>query len=245
MTGAWRKVKPGWYVLAFLLLYSVIVTVALTRSNRLLYAARDVPSEEPVVEVVPEPVALAPEGLWFPVPGASLPQDASYLPNAPRIYRNGVNQGFDFYGEDAGIPIAYGSPVVAAAEGTLTRVDAGYSELSPADWQMLLDKVSTSSADEDDLNRLRGRQIWLRTDDGRVLRYGHLSAIRAGLTEGERVYRGQVIGYVGNSGTDDGVAGTTRGSRLHFEIWQDGTFFGQDLDEASLRAAARNLFVGP
>ena len=250
MNIPWRRIKPGWYLLVFLLLYSILMTTLLARSNRMLREARTLPTEITQVEVLPEPDELeneaAPEGLWFPITGAELPQDPSFLPNARRAYRQGVSQGFDFYGEDAGIPIPYGTPVIAAADAAVTRLDSDYRELEPEAWRTLLAEVARSGAEEEQLDRLRGRQVWLRTDDDITLRYGHLSSLAEGLNVGDRVYRGQVIGYVGNSGTDDGVAGSTRGARLHFEVWQpDGTFVGDGLDEEAVRAAAGSLFVGP
>ena len=239
----WRKLKPGWYLLLFFVLYSLVVTAALTRAERVNRDLRTLPTEA-AAPLEPEPVV--PAGLWFPVPGASVPQNSAYLPGAQRVYRRGVNQGFDFYGEDAGIPIVYGTPVIAAADGVVTRADAQYSELDAGAWQTLLSTVFENGAEEEQLDRLRGRQLWLRTDDGLVLRYGHLSGLAADVALEQPVYRGQVVAYVGNSGTDDGVAGTTRGARLHFEVWRpDGTFFGQDLDGAALQSAAASLFTGP
>jgi len=193
----------------------------------------------------PAPMANAPAGLWFPVIGASVPRSEAYLPGAPRVYRNGVNQGFDFYSSDAGIPIPYGTPVVASANGVISRADNNYSELDQAAWDALLEEVEVNGATEEQLDRLRGRQIWLTTNDGRTLRYAHLSRIRPGIEEGQRVYRGQVIGYVGNSGTDDGVRGTSGGARLHFEIWEEEQFFGEEMDSEELRVRAASLFVGP
>jgi len=87
--------------------------------------------------------------------------------------------------------------------------------------------------------------VWIRLDDGRVLRYGHLSAARAGLAVGQRVARGRVIGFVGNSGTLDGVTGRTTNARLHFEIRDGDDFVGQDLDPDGVRLLAASLFTGP
>jgi peptidoglycan LD-endopeptidase LytH len=236
------RIKPGWYVLGFLLVYSIAISVAFSRTQRAQAQLRTVLERQVDTPVTP----TAPEGLWFPVVGARLPQDPAYLPNATRAYRRGVNQGFDFYSEDAGIPIAYGTPVIASDNGVISRIDSTYTEISPNDWLALIDAVSQDGADDEQLNLLRGRQIWITTDNDLRLIYGHLSDVRSELQEGSRVYRGQVIGYVGNSGTDDGVNGTTRGARLHFEIWRaDGSFIGQGMNEAQVRSLASSLFVGP
>lgn len=243
-----RRVKPGWYVLVFLLIYSLSTTIALSRSNAALerYRVSDVSDATAPVAQVTTGAPQAAIGLWFPVPGAGLPQTAAYLPNAPRPYRNGVNQGFDFYDGDAGIPIPYGAPVIASAAGTVVRADLTYSELSSGAWQQLLDAVSDAGADDEQLDRLRGRQVWIRTASGTLLRYAHLSEIEEGIEEGAEVYRGQVVGFVGNSGTDNGVRGNQSGARLHYEVWlSDDEFFGQGLDEISVRSSAASLFIGP
>jgi murein DD-endopeptidase MepM/ murein hydrolase activator NlpD len=245
---SWPNVKPGWYVVALLFLYSLLVTLAWQRSEA---AAQRTPANgaepgELVATVAAGEVGGAPYGLWFPVVGARLPENPAYLPGAPRPYRQGVNQGFNFYSEDAGVPIVYGTPVVAAADGVISRADTVYRERTPEEWQALLAAVDEAGADDDQLDLLRGRQLVITTDDGRSLRYAHLSGIRPGIFVGQRVYRGQVVAYVGNTGTTEGVRGGSGGARLHFEIWQrDGTFFGEAMDEATLRLRAASLFVGP
>lgn len=240
---AWPRLKPGWYVLAALAVYAAVISGLLVRANAELRSLR-IQAAEPVV-VAEAPAPPAERGLWLPIPGARLPEDPAHLPNAAREYRRGVNQGFDFYASSAGVPVTHGTPVIAAASGTLTRVDTAYVEQSPEEWEALLAAVAEEGADERQLDRLRGRQVWLQADDGTLLRYGHLSGIRDGLRQGQRVYRGQVLGYVGNSGTDDGVAGSRGGARLHFEVWRDGSFFGQGLGPDEVRLAAASLFTGP
>jgi murein DD-endopeptidase MepM/ murein hydrolase activator NlpD len=235
-----RKLRPGWYVLAGLLFYSVAITASLLSSHAEVRELR-----RAQLELVAAPQVTAPAGLWFPIVGAHLPQDPRHWPGAPREFRLGVSQGFTFADQDAGVPIPYGTPVIASGDGVLIRVDLNYSELSPEAWQALIDQVGRRGATEDELDRLRGRQIWLQLDDGRLLRYGHLSRVREGLSSGQRVYRGQVIGYVGNSGTDGGVRGTLTGARLHYEIWQDNSYFGAGLDADTARLRAALLFVGP
>lgn len=274
-------VRPGWYVLAALVVYAVVVTLMLRGSQVELHRLRQAQTADagssavagalpastasatgsvgsspassatssalPSVTVTKGPVsgAKAPAGLWFPIPGASVPKDSNDLPGGARPYRHGVSQGFDFVNGDAGIPITYGQPVVAAAAGEIIRADTNYVEITPGAWKKLLAAVGKSGADAHQLDELRGRQIWERLPDGRVLRYAFLSGIRDGITAGIKVYRGEVIGYVGNSGTGDGVAGNTLNPRLHFEIWQGDHYFGEGLSPDQVRMKAASLFVGP
>ena len=55
-----------------------------------------------------------------------------------------------------------------------------------------------------------GRLIQLEHAQGILTRYGHLSGFA--VTEGQRVTRGQVIGYVG-------MSGRSTGPHLHYEVW--------------------------
>lgn len=237
------RLKPGWYFLAGLAIYAVITTALLLRVGSGESSNSDADAAQPSLAAAEQRAA---PGLWFPIPGARLPASDDNLPSAPRAYRHGVSQGFDFYDEDAGIPIVNGTPAVAADDGEVIRADVSYTEIDPRAWELLIEDVAEAGADEEQLDKLRGRQVWIRTEDGTVLRYGHLASIRTGIREGVTVYRGQVIGFVGNSGTDRAVAGTTDAPRLRFEIWnEDGDFFGAGMDASDVRLAAASLFMGP
>lgn len=240
MNAQGRRLKPGWIVLAVLVLYAAVTTALLAGARAEL---RDVRLEREVALREAPPPPTARPGLWFPVPGASLPADDAHLPGAPRPYRNGASQGFAFYGDDVGVPITYGTPVVAAADAAVERVDHEYADPSAEEWETLLEEVRDGASDSQ-LDRLRGRQIWLRADDGRTFRYAHLARVED-LSVGERVYRGQVIGAAGNSGTDDGVKGGRGGVRVHFEIWDGDTFFGEGMEPAVVRSEAAAAFTGP
>lgn len=254
------RLKPGWYVLAGVTFYAIIATVLLVaRPTRVATpdgAQRQVATvtgadgqsgESGVVTGSTTVGGAGAAGLWYPIPGAGLPRSDANLPGAERAYRSGVSQGFDLVDGDVAVPITYGAAVLAAGAGQVVRADTAYAEMDPRAWQLLLSDVE-SGADEEQLDQLRGRQLWIRTADGRTLRYGHLSAIAPGLVVGRAVYRGQVIGYVGNSGTDDGVAGRRDRARLRFEVWFDDAeegFFGIGLSADEVRLAAASLFVGP
>ncbi len=66
-----------------------------------------------------------------------------------------------------------GTPVVAVADGRLSRVG---------------------------VNTLGGNRLWLTDDAGNSFYYAHLSAYAPAALEGARVSRGQVIAFVGNTG---------------------------------------------
>jgi peptidoglycan LD-endopeptidase LytH len=263
-----KGLKPGWYLILVLLAFAVVASfgwraaVVELREARMELAGRSptlavagggaAPSAPALADPQPSPTAgTAPStdlagdtGLWFPVPGARVPTDDAHLPGAPRPYRTGVSEGFVFWPEGAGVPLGFGTPVVAAAAGEVVRADEPYAELDAEAWEALLVSVA-DGADDRELDALRGRQVWIRLDDGRVLRYGHLSGVRPGLTVGQRVGRGRVVGYVGNSGTFDGIVGRTTNARLHFEIRDGDGFVGEGLDADGVRWLAASLFTGP
>jgi hypothetical protein len=252
------RLKPGWYVLLALLLYAVVASVGWRRD---VVALRELRLEVAGVEAIAAPAAPAPPadapaaatepppmagdvGLWLPVPGARIPTEDDHLPGAPRAYRAGTSEGFVFWPESSGAFLGYGTPVIATGAGLVVRVDDPYTELDQEAWEALLADVA-DGATEAELDRLRGRQVWIELDDGRVARYGHLADVRAGLAVGQRVGRGRVIGFVGNSGTLDGVLGRTSNARLHFELRDGDGYVGAGLDPDGVRLLASSLFTGP
>ena len=101
-------------------------------------------------------------GYVFPVVG-----DVSFTDDygAPRA-GTGWHHGNDLFA-------ARGTPVVAVADGTLSRVG---------------------------VNTLGGNRLWLTDDAGNAFYYAHLSAYAPAALEGARVTAGQVIAFVGNTG---------------------------------------------
>ncbi len=78
--------------------------------------------------------------------------------------------------------------------------DYGHRVLAPADGVVL------SAGQESGYGRL----IEIQHANGVVTRYGHLSAFA--VIAGQRVIRGQLIGYVG-------MSGRSTGPHLHYEVW--------------------------
>jgi murein DD-endopeptidase MepM/ murein hydrolase activator NlpD len=144
---------------------------------------------------------------------------------------------------DAGVQVQYGMPVLAAADGEVKFLSSNFVEMSVPEFQALLNRVK-DGASQSDLQLLRGRQVALVHTNGVVTRYCHLSSISPALSfTNNKVKRGQVIGFVGNSGTLDGARGNKNNARLLFEIWleNEAQFFGAGLTPASLRLEAAKL----
>ncbi len=233
----WTRIRPGWYIMAALAVWSLIA------SANWLSLSEQLTEAQARLEVYDRQAALENAKLSFPIAGAGLPRDDDHLPNAARTYRKGVSQGFVFTGSDSGVSVAFGTPVVAAADGDVTKLDASYKEPTVPEFLKLLTEVK-NGASTNDLERLRGRQVWLKHNNGTVTRYGHLSKIAPNLSYANPVKRGDVIGYVGNSGTLEGARGTKNNARLLFEVWFGGDvkFLGQDLKPGEVRAQATKLF---
>ena len=144
-----------------------------------------------------------------PVAGYSLPIDPVSTPGANRGYRkdttDGVHHGWD-------IMAPYGTPVRALAKGIIVRVisDWGWADF---------DRIKKNHLNDDDrlenLNIYRGNQVWLKTMDGNVTFYSHLSKINPEITVGSMVTPGQILGAIGSSGVPEK---NYKNIHLHFEV---------------------------
>lgn len=154
-----------------------------------------------------------------PLEGASLSKYDSHLPGADRSYRNGTHEGIDWYGGVTRIPVDKSTPVLSMAEGTVIRADHDYTELNQEDrGEILTIAMNLDHTPEYILDKLRGQSVWIQYPQGVLVRYAHLSAIEDSIMIGKTVKRGEIIGYVGNSGTSDGVKGNNQGLHLHSDI---------------------------
>ena len=172
-----------------------------------------------------------PEGLSAPIAAVTFSMSESHLPGGRREYRDGVHQGFDFFNGLSGRPLAEDEPVVAIDAGEVVRIDHDYQEPARSALQFwAAQATSPGFAGEFAIDRLRGRQVWIRHEGGFISRYAHLSAVHPELQLGDAVEQGEPIGLIGSSGlvpTDDQPEPAPH---LHFELWSaDGTsYFGQD-----------------
>lgn len=62
-------------------------------------------------------------------------------------------------------------------------------------------------------NKVGGNRLWILDDQGNQFYYAHLSAFSTAATDGARVRKGEVIGFMGDTGDAEGTP-----YHLHFEI---------------------------
>jgi len=63
------------------------------------------------------------------------------------------------------------------------------------------------------------------------------------LKQGGFVKKGQIIGFVGNSGTSDGIKGTKEGAHLHFEIRIGDIRNGYYLEQSLPPSESKELYM--
>lgn len=161
-----------------------------------------------------------------PIAGRKVTTLPGQLPNAPRRYRNGIHEGVDYYG------IKGGTAVLAAASGTVIRADHNFQEMTLAEYEEAIRlSAAAPSTPPELLDRFRGKQVWIRLDDGVVTRYCHLASINPEIITGTRVAGGQALAQVGNTGMRANIVGEIKTAgdepHLHFEIWHGNTFLGE------------------
>jgi murein DD-endopeptidase MepM/ murein hydrolase activator NlpD len=179
-------------------------------------------------------------GFAFPIGSGCLPSGDQLMPNATRAYRNGTHEGVDFYGVDNCTAIGSGTPVLAAKAGTVIRADAIYTSPTAEQMNAHLADPNTDAA----LDFFRGQQVWIDHGGGIVTRYAHLGGIETGILPGVVVQQGQLIAYVGESGTPESVNNPGSAYHLHFEVrLPGGTYLGQDEAPETVRSLYQTLFT--
>jgi murein DD-endopeptidase MepM/ murein hydrolase activator NlpD len=201
------------------------------------------PAPSPEQKAAPEPTQENRAEIWaFPIANGALPMERELLPNATREYRSGVHEGVDIYSK-AGVdtPMCR-EPVLNARRGWIVRADRAWQPMQMSQYEAIIAGLK-KGLNEELLDRLRGRQVWVRTEDGTVLRYCHLSEVAPDIQVGIKVEAGTRLGSVGNSGTADDARGTGRNCHLHFEIWPapDG-YLGKGSSPRGARALYAKLF---
>jgi len=174
-------------------------------------------------------------GFTFPIAGGCLPEGDGLMPGALREYRNGIHEGVDFYDIDNCTSIGIDTEVVAAKAGTVVRADLDYEDITPEEVAQLEQEALANGSSEAIEDRFRGRQVWVDHGAGIVTRYAHLNGIADDIVVGSAVSQGELIGYVGDSGTPESVTAPGSEAHLHFEIRIDSGYLGQSLTAEAVR----------
>ena len=77
-----------------------------------------------------------------------------------------------------------------------------------------------------------------------MTRYAHLSGVAPGVVTGNAVRAGDLIAFVGESGTPESVNSPGTENHLHFELRIGEGFLGEGLQGPAVRRAYETLF-GP
>ena len=220
------------------------------------------PTAVPFSPTVP-PSDLDPEdlhGFVMPIEDACYPGLEESWPNAPREALNHVNDGVDFYWGDSCVLIERGTAVVAAYGGVVVRVDHEFVPLTFDEVTKLRERLADGRGaergdaagegaagdeadwpDEETLDRLRGRQVWIDHGNGVVTRYAQLARVTADLAEGVYVPQGHRIGGVGESGMPDSLTAPGSQLHLHWEVRVGDSYLGADADAETVRALYQRL----
>ena len=197
------------------------------------------PTLDPAIEV-DNPAG---RGWLIPVEGACLPTDPNQMPNAPRDYRYGVHEGVDFFTDFACVDVPVNLPALASKSGRVIRADQQFRPLTQTEIDGLLARSEAQGyTDTSALDRFRGRQVWIEHGDGIITRYSHLNGIPPEIVTGVNVERGQVIAYIGDSGTPESVSNPGFEIHLHFEIRVGDTFLGAGLSVEETYAVYQDAF---
>jgi murein DD-endopeptidase MepM/ murein hydrolase activator NlpD len=206
---------------------------------------------EVVVRSEPDPAGWS--TIASQMPALALPSDCplplnefASLPNSAREYRGGVHQGIDFICGERG------RDAVAALAGRVVQVNSTYVDPTPDDRAALLQEAQALGRTPPwTLAFLYGRYVVL--DHGVIDGVGHVVTVHAHLEQvapavlpGVRIDAGQVLGEIGNRGTDSAATGELdpRSLHLHWELLVDDVYFSAGLSSAETARLYSVLFDG-
>jgi murein DD-endopeptidase MepM/ murein hydrolase activator NlpD len=213
-------------------------------ADRLLY--RDKNNEVPVsTKVNRRFLDKRLNGLILPIAGQSLPGHPGVYPGARRLYRYGVHNGLDMFNQPGSkIQVITGTPVRAVCDGRITRIDLNYKDMNYATYNRVIRECfAAHQTSPKNADLLRGCQVWVDSGNGLITKYAHLLSANNKLRVNNAVKQGDIIGYVGVSGTGENLPGRARYPHLHFEIWLDNKYLGYGLNPAETVSLFEDIFT--
>lgn len=184
------------------------------------------------------------DGMIIPIKGVALPRHVGVFPGARRLYRFGIHEGMDFFLDPGSrTKVAMNTQVRAADGGKVLRSDVNFKDMNAAQFNKVMNECyrehRTSDHNED---LFRGCQVWISHGNGIVTRYAHLNKVNPQVKKDQQVARGDLIGFVGVSGTGQNLPGRAKYPHLHFEIWLDGKYLGWGLTPAETMGVYEDIF---
>jgi len=185
-------------------------------------------------------------GLAYPVKNGFLPKNNRSYPNSPRAYRGGRHVGLDIFYHYTGnsyepILVSKETPVIAVASGKIIRADWNYKKTTPAEWKAR-SRYFQQNPRTFVMRSFGGIQVWIDHRNGILSAYNHLSRIHPSVKKGKTVKKGEIIGWVGNSGLMGEALGTNQGLHLHFELWIDGYYLGYGMSLKDVKKYVKWIF---
>lgn len=188
------------------------------------------------------------EKILFPIKGVVITNQPNLLPNAERKYRNGIHEGID-------IVVPFMTPVFASLDGIIMVANTEYKDVDIKTYNNFLKTTYRMKKTPEDIYNhiLLGKHIIIDHGFGYLpgyrttSTYAHLEKINDKKV-GDFIKKGELIGYVGNSGTKYGALNNRLGAHLHWEIHfeneNDKYYLGQNISKESILKLSNKLFEG-
>lgn len=185
--------------------------------------------------ITPEDVIERLDSPSIPIELARITTVSGQMPGASREYRNGYHEGFDWYPGAVGVNIDKETKVYPVYEGRIVRIDKNYVELETEVRETILtnETIPEKRQFQKTLDLVRGRQVWIQSDNGVLAHYAHLDSVNEELNVGDIVDTNTYIGKTGNSGTSNGSLNTDEDVHLHLDLLVCGKNFWEygDVDQ--------------
>jgi len=174
----------------------------------------------------------------MPIENGMLVYNEYYYPGAARRYRNGIHQGIDISYTKNGVKLPKGSPIYSICDGVVVKITDYQYFSHQRDYFQLLSICSYQKYTDDRyLDIFRGKQVQVKYDNLLVI-YCHLDNFNKKLKVGDRVLKGSLIGFMGNSGVE--YIGSS--PHLHLELYLNNFIIGVNRSRINFDYAYR-LFL--
>ncbi|MFN3412086.1 MAG: M23 family metallopeptidase [Exilispira sp.] len=165
----------------------------------------------------------------MPIKDGILVYNEYYYPGAARRYRNGIHQGIDISYTKDGIKLGRGSPIYSISDGIVVKItDYKYFSHQRDFFQLLSICSFQKYTDDRYLDIFRGKQVQVKYNN-LLLIYCHLDDFNKNLKVGDKISKGSLIGFMGNSGVE--YIGSS--PHLHLELYFNNYIIGVNRDRTN------------